>query len=242
MADDRIIGVEEQELDDAALEALAGAYATAPPASLRARVLASAVGAAHPGSGALLRWRLVGSIAAVLVLALGALLGRSTRITERQAGELAALADTNRALLARLEEQEHALVGLRASLAVQGHVLRVLGGPRTVTAALAPSEGVAGGGRVMVDGTSGETAVVIAGLAAPGVGKVYELWAIRGDAPPEPAGLFTVDEQGGVATAAERLERPSEVTAFAVSIEPAGGSKVPTGPIVLVGSVASASG
>jgi len=34
-----------------------------------------------------------------------------------------------------------------------------------------------------------------------------------------------------------KLEHPTEITAFAVSIEPAGGSKSPTGPIVLVGPV-----
>jgi anti-sigma-K factor RskA len=243
MADDPIIGVEERELDDAALEALGDAYATTPPASLRARVLASAhdVGVGET-SRALLRWRLAGSIAAVLVLALGALLERTSRVADRQAGELAALVHTNSALLSRLDEQERALVGLRTSLAVQGQVLRVLGGPRTITAALAPSEGVAGRGRVMVDAISGEAAIVLAGLAPPGAGKVYELWAIRGSAAPEPAGVFTVDAHGSAATAGGRIERPAEVTAFAVSIEPTGGSKTPTGPIVLVGAVSGTSG
>jgi anti-sigma-K factor RskA len=34
-----------------------------------------------------------------------------------------------------------------------------------------------------------------------------------------------------------KVERPGDVKAFAVSIEPAGGSKSPTGPIVMVGPV-----
>jgi anti-sigma-K factor RskA len=36
-----------------------------------------------------------------------------------------------------------------------------------------------------------------------------------------------------------KVARPHEVTAFAISLEPEGGSTTPTGPIVLVGTVAS---
>ena len=89
-----------------------------------------------------------------------------------------------------------------------------------------------------MDAASGETAVILSGLEPPGPGKIYELWAIRGEAPPEPAGVFAMGPELGATTPAKRVERPEEVTAFAVSIEPAGGSKTPTGPIVLVGRVA----
>jgi anti-sigma-K factor RskA len=94
----------------------------------------------------------------------------------------------------------------------------------------------------MVDAASGETAIVIADMAPAGEAKVYELWAIRGDRAPEPAGVFTVGDEGSVATVGARIARPTEVTTFAVSIEPAGGSQTPTGPIVLVGQVSGASG
>ena len=66
---------------------------------------------------------------------------------------------------------------------------------------------------------------------------MYELWAIRGQNPPEPAGLLAVVSEQAVATKVATVERPGEVTAFAVSVEPTGGSTSPTGPIVLVGPV-----
>ena len=40
MAEERPIGIDDPELDDAALEALAEAHAAPPPADLRARLLA----------------------------------------------------------------------------------------------------------------------------------------------------------------------------------------------------------
>lgn len=241
MPEDRNIGVDERALDDAALEALAAAYATPPPPGVRARVLAAA---RREGPGrdrsAFVRWRIAGAAAAGLVLALGGLLAREARRAGTQATALTSLARDNQELAARLAEQERTLVGLRDSLAAQAQVLRVLGGPRTLTATLTPTaEGGQGSGRVLVDATSGEAAVVFAGLGPAPAGKIYELWAIRGAGAPEPAGLFATVAGGPLAARAERVERPAEVTAFAVSIEPAGGSKSPTGPIVLAGAVAS---
>lgn len=246
MPDDRIIGVEERELDDAALEALAEAYAVAPSPGLRERVLATAhaEAGAERARRALPRWRAVGALAATLALALGGLLVRETRVRggqtaqlEAQQDQLAALARTNTELTARLETQERTLVGLRESLDAQARALRILGGPRTLSASLAPKEGFSGGGRVHVDAETGEGAVVLAGVEALPQDKVYELWAIRGDNPPEPAGLLTGAGGTAYVTQLAKLDRPGEVKAFAVSIEPAGGSKSPTGPIVLVGAV-----
>jgi anti-sigma-K factor RskA len=48
----------------------------------------------------------------------------------------------------------------------------------------------------------------------------------------------TVNSQRGVATSVPSLDAPTEITAFAVSLEPRGGSQSPTGPIVLVGPIA----
>jgi hypothetical protein len=181
----------------------------------------------------------VGAVAATLALALAGLLAGAVRRAGTQADQLAALARGNAELAARLEEQGRTLAGLRESLAAQAQVLRVLAGPRTLTATLAPTAGGgAGSGRVVVDPASGETAVVLAGLGPAPAGHVYELWAIRGEKPPEPAGLFAAEAAGPIAGRGERVERPDEVTAFAVSVEPAGGSALPTGPVVLAGAVA----
>jgi anti-sigma-K factor RskA len=237
--EDPSIGVDERSLDDAALEALATAHATAPPPRLRARLLRAARQDVERGRDvrrALVRWRIAGAVAATLALVLGGLLaGESERAARRQ-DELAALARGNAELAARLEEQGRTLAGLREALAAQASVLQVLAGPRTITATLAPPQGGRGSGRVVVDPATGEAAVVLAGLDALPAGRVYELWAIRGERAPEPAGLLPA--AAPIATRGTRLERPGEVTAFAVSVEPAGGSPTPTGPIVLVGPVA----
>ena len=129
------------------------------------------------------------------------------------------------------------LVGLKEALDAQAQMLRVLSGPRTLTASLAPKPGFVGSGRVLVDATTGEAHVVLAGLPSPGPGKTYELWAIRGDRPPEPAGLLGAGGDPAAAARVDRIAAPSDVAAFAVSIEPEQGSTSPTGPIVLVGKL-----
>ena len=236
-----LIGVDERELDDAALEALAEVYATPPPPLLRARLIAEARRDVELGrvGRVLHRWRLVGAIAAGAALAFGVLLSREARIARLRTAEVGALATANSELTRRVEDQARNVASLREALAAQAQVLRVVGAPRTLSASLNPSQqGAAGTGRVVVDATTGEAAVVLAGLPAVGADKVYELWAIRGSNPPEPAGLLAVPSEQAVATKVATVQRPAEVTAFAVSIEPAGGSSSPTGPIVLLGPVA----
>ena len=246
MRDDETIGVEERALDDVALEALADAHAASPPARLRSRLVDTvrAERTATRAARALARWRLVGSVAATVAIVASGLLGRERTRTEAQmaslatqATALAELAQAKEALERRVDGQEKTLVGLRETLESQAQMLRVLSGPRTLTASLAPKEGFAGSGRVLVDAETGEAHVVVAGLPSPGAGKTYELWAIRGDKPPEPAGLIAVGPAPATAARVARIATPTDVAAFAVSIEPESGSPSPTGPIVLVGKV-----
>jgi anti-sigma-K factor RskA len=240
MRDDEPIGVDERELDDMALEALAESHATAPPRALRARLLETARAEARAArtARALGRWRIVGAVAATVALVTTGLLAREAQHGAAQATALAELAAANASLERRLDDQGRTLVGLREALDAQGQVLRVLGGPRTLSASLAPKEGYAGSGRVLVDAESGEAAIVLAGLPAAAAGTTYELWAIRGDRPPEPAGLLAVGAGPTTAARIAPVRAPGEVAAFALSIEPAGGSQSPSGPIVLVGKVA----
>jgi anti-sigma-K factor RskA len=248
MRDDETIGVDERALDDVALEALAEAYETPAPARLRARLLGAvrderAVATAGTRR-ALARWRMVGAIAATIAVVTTGLLVRERARNEsqgallaRQSAALTEVAQSKDALERRLDEQGRTLVGLREALDTQAQMLRVLSGPRTITASLAPNEGFAGSGRVLVDAESGEAHVVLSGLPSPGPGKTYELWAIRAGKSPEPAGLIAVGGEPATAARAARIAEPTAVAAFAVSIEPAAGSTSPTGPIVLVGKV-----
>lgn len=238
MSDERPIGVEERELDDFALEALAEAYATPPPPALRQRVLGGATSERSSAAArrVVTRWRIVGALAATLALVLGGLLARERTIGAERLAALRVAETTAAQLTAQLEAQGRTVAGLREALAAQVQVLQVMSAPRTLSASLAPTEGHGGAGRIHVDPSTGDGAVVLAGVGTLAPGKVYELWAIRGDAAPEPAGLLA--QVGDVVLArVSGIARASEVTAFAVSVEPAGGSKTPTGPVVLAGAV-----
>jgi hypothetical protein len=190
-------------------------------------------------SARITRARVVGAIAAAVALVFGGLLARESQRASLGSVQIAALAQQNHELETRLNELGRTLVGLRETLDAQGQILRLVGGPRVLTATLAPQSGGPGAGKVLVDSTSGDAAVVVAGLPPAGKGKTYELWAIRGKNAPEPAGLITLAANADSgAVRVPSLPAPGGVTAFAVSIEPQGGSPSPTGPIVLVGAVA----
>jgi hypothetical protein len=235
---------DEHALDDDALEALAEAYAEPAPARLRERLIAAVErDRDHARSAArLTRARVVGAIAAGVAVVLAGLLAREVRRGGVRDAEIAALAtrldEQGRTLGARIDEQGRALAALDETVATQAQVIRLVGGPRILSASLAPQKGVTGAGRVLVDAATGDAAIVLSGLAPVDHDKAYELWAIRGKKPPEPAGLLAATDARGAAIRVPSVPRPSEVTAFAVSIEPRGGSPSPTGPIVLVGPVA----
>lgn len=227
-------------LDDLALEALAEAYAEPAPPSLRGRLLAAVASERerHVAARRVRRAWLVGAVAAAVAFVLAGVLARALRESDAREGEIVALTEQNRLLSARIDEQGRTLAGLRETLDAQTQVLRLVGGPRVLSASLAPQGEGAATGRVLLDAASGNAALVLSGLSPAPPGKTYELWAIRGKKPPEPAGLVTVDAERGAAFSIPTLDAPKQVTAFAVSIEPRGGSSAPTGPIVLAGSVA----
>ncbi len=71
-------------------------------------------------------------------------------------------------------------------------------------------------------------------LPAPAPGKTYQLWWI-GSAGPVSAGTFDVDARGLGRLEVGRVDRPTEIQAWAVTLEPAGGVPQPTGAMVLKG-------
>lgn len=63
--------------------------------------------------------------------------------------------------------------------------------------------------------------------------KVYELWLLPAGGAPMPAGTFRIDSRGNAMMMHAMEHEGIQAQAFAITIEPAGGSKTPTMPIVL---------
>ena len=91
--------------------------------------------------------------------------------------------------------------------------------------------GAPGSAKLQVTGGRGE--LVLRGLPAPGLGRIYEVWFERGRGRPSPTNtLFSVSSAGaGDVGLAGSLTGIGEVL---VTSEPAGGSRVPTSPALIV--------
>lgn len=84
----------------------------------------------------------------------------------------------------------------------------------------------------------GEQVLVIAdGLNPLDSAQTYQLWLIPGEGAPVSAGLFAAQEAGATTYQAASPLALGEYSAVGVSVEPAGGSESPTGPIVLLGEI-----
>jgi anti-sigma-K factor RskA len=97
---------------------------------------------------------------------------------------------------------------------------------RTVN--LQPKAGFNGKGKLFV--ADGRVALVLEQVPDPGRGKSYQLWAVRGSKPTSMAVL------GGGERVVDVLEWDGSADVFAITIEPAGGSPVPTTDPVLSGT------
>jgi anti-sigma-K factor RskA len=118
---------------------------------------------------------------------------------------------------------------LRQQLRVHASMIEMLRDPatRVVTMRGTGSHREAIGRVVWNDRSGGH--VFVANLPPPPQGKTYEMWMITG-ATARPAGLFSTDAAG---KGSHVVPATSNVEAFAVTLEPAGGMPAPTGPTVV---------
>lgn len=212
------------------LTRLAADHPEAPPASVKAALLARiavAPGPAEPARGrgmpmaarprrsvwtVVLAGALAAGIAAVAVgLAVSTRYERRLEVLGRQAAELRAQVQREQSLLAMLRDPATQMVSLSGQAPSPEARARMLWHEK------------AGG------------LLVAAGLPPVPAGKAYQLWAIAGTRPPVSAGVFTVDAQGTASLRVAPLSGVGRVDAFAVTLEPAGGLPAPSGPMVLVG-------
>lgn len=133
-------------------------------------------------------------------------------------------------------ECETQLGAMKGQLEARQEAVALLTAPGARLVQLAPDPKAAPSQQravVIFDPRQGKAAIVAQGLAAQ-PGKDYELWVIKGDAK-KAAGLLHGDASGGVAIVIDPALLAAGVDAFAVTVEPAGGSEAPRGPIILVG-------
>lgn len=106
-------------------------------------------------------------------------------------------------------------------------VVAVLGAPDLETVEL--EMGAGGPGRFLYSPSEDQGVLVANGMPEVDSDKTYELWLMH-DGVAVAAGLFRPDEAGAAIAAVEGIVRGAELVA--VTVEPAGGSKRPTGEIL----------
>ena len=141
-----------------------------------------------------------------------------------------------------VESNRDALASISQQLELERQWSSVLSAPDARTAVLNPTAGsglYAARGRATFDPASQRAVLVFENLKTP-PGRAYELWAIVGSTPVS-LGVIPTDNDGGAILRVENAGDPNQLNAFAVSIEPPGGSgnpNSPSGPLVMVGRVA----
>lgn len=138
------------------------------------------------------------------------------------------------ALESELTQRAREVTSLQREIARQQDLLKTLVSPDTQVVALGGLEpSPAARGRMWWQ-RGGEGFFVASGLPAAPAGKTYQLWAIAGGTPTS-AGVFDVDPRGTVALRVQPLPGVEKVEVFAVTLEPAGGLRKPSGPMYLAG-------
>lgn len=223
----------------------------APPADLKARTIARATGqpqavrrdtpaAAPVGTIVHTRTPTMGrsplawlAAAAGIAIAIGAgIYSWSLRSELRAVQQLADDASTQ---ADRLRAQ---LLNVRQDNAKLTQTLGILGAPDVVRVDLkGQGDAAASTAQVYWSASRGVLLMNAANMPALDAGRVFELWAIPPGtgAAPQAAGLFKVDAVGFVTIVAPPPSLFPAADAFAITVEPTGGSAQPTMPIVLVG-------
>jgi len=75
-------------------------------------------------------------------------------------------------------------------------------------------------------------------LAPAPAGRVYQLWFMRKNATPLPSQVFNTETDGHQLVEAIKVPADQEITGFALTVEPEGGSLQPTSTPILYGAIA----
>ncbi len=220
---------------------------TAPPAELRERILQAAVqdgnraaqSAKAPATVRAMPQRtLFQTVTRSLAWAAALLLVTVGYAYYHRSQEVATLRQERAALQQQLQERQQEIDGLKLNLAFHLEMAKALQKPRSLLVDLKPTKEAPATGKVIVDRENARAYFVAAALPVLAANKDYQLWYI-GKSGPVDAGVFQVDANGYGGIQIRNLPQDlSEIAAFAVTIEPKGGSVNPTlDQMVLLGRV-----
>jgi hypothetical protein len=108
---------------------------------------------------------------------------------------------------------------------------------RTASFTLTPDADPGLRARAVMDPVTRRAVLVFDHFQAPS-GRIYALWALHGTTP-SALGAVRPGASGRAVMRIEDVGDPSDLTAFAVSLEPEGGARPsePSGPVVMIGSL-----
>jgi anti-sigma-K factor RskA len=218
LAADPALQQRKEELEHS-LELIAFAGAVAPPVGLRERVLAR-VGAPEPVRSVVIPMWGVWAAASLLLLAAVGIYLTTSRIARVEA-ELAAVRESNERLTQHVNQTSIAATNLKTEFRLTS------AGYRRIELTATPTSP---GGSAVVFWSADEGETYFVGQLPPvPAGKQYQLWALHNGQPID-AGVLGVIPNGIL----EPMQKIPKADAFAVTLEPMGGSRSPTASAMMV--------
>jgi anti-sigma-K factor RskA len=135
--------------------------------------------------------------------------------------------------IASLSAQTQAL---QTQLSTQREIVAELAAPAQQVIAIAGTDSQPGAHGHLVTHDDGSAVLVVSGLDNLDPNRIYQLWMSRGDTPIS-AGLFEVGDDGVGILKVAMADSANTFNAVGISVEPAGGSALPTGDIVMLGQI-----
>jgi len=146
-------------------------------------------------------------------------------------------ADKNHELQGRLNSLTAEMQTQQAAVTNDRRVAELLNSPQTQRVALKqPTDASRPEGKVYYQQKQG-LLFYASNLPAAPSNHVYQLWLVPTEGAPIPAGIFQTNAKGEGSVVLPQLPAGATAKAFAVTLEPAGGVPLPTGPKVLIGLV-----
>ena len=164
------------------------------------------------------------------------LAGQSVRLSQEAAR--AAEAERARNQLQDTLAEQRAQLAQASAATDNAQVLAALTDPTALRVVMTkPKAKPAPTGRAAYVLNKGTLVFLGSNMAALRPSQIYELWLMPADgSSPIPAGTFQPDARGNATVAFAHFPRAVPAKGFAVTVEAAGGSQVPTLPLFLVGS------